>query len=394
MKTGGRAASSHGKRALLEDEEETGAAALVSVAPGEQPLSAEQRKFNRLNERVRRQREMLAAWEAYAPRFRSRVAAELEPLERELRALQRRLVRRLDELLAAPREGERLSRGQRAKARAQILALVDELLQEGADAELEVLYDRHGELSRSERRRMRERLAEELMGDVFGAEANAFCAKAAAQADEAQDARDEGAAPGDGDRAKRARDANRSVREIYRRLATALHPDREPGAAKRERKTRLMQRANRAYESDDLLELLALQIEIGEIDARALASVPDERLRQYNKALREQMWSLEEQVRQHAWTYREALGIRSYRLTPEDTDRALTARVAEARALRRTLERDLQALDDPRRRRAFFDALPEPREAEEPGFDELAALAAVFGSPGRKPRAGRRRKRH
>jgi curved DNA-binding protein CbpA len=183
------------------------------------------------------------------------------------------------------------------------------------------------------------------------------------------------------------------VREIYRRLATALHPDREPDAAKRERKTRLMQRANRAYESDDLLELLALQIEIGEIDARALASVPDERLRQYNKALREQMWSLEEQVRQHAWTYRRALGIRSYRLTPEDADHALTAHVAEARGLRRTLERDLQALHDPRRRRAFFDALPEPWETEEPSFDELAALAAVLGSPGRKPRAGRRRKR-
>jgi hypothetical protein len=162
MKTADRTAGSLGQGARFE-EEDAGAAALVSVAPGEQPLSAEQRKFNRLSERVRCQREMLAAWEAYAPRFRSRVAAELEPLERELRALQRRVVRRLDELLAAPREGERLSRAQRAKARAQILALVDELLQEGADAKLEVLYDRYGELSRSEQRRMRE----ELMDDVF-----------------------------------------------------------------------------------------------------------------------------------------------------------------------------------------------------------------------------------
>src|SRR5690606_20305824 len=89
-------------------------------------------------------------------------------------------------------------------------------------------------------------------------------------------------------KAQAAREASVSVREVYRKLVSALHPDREIDAAERKRKTRLMQRANQAYERNDLLELLALQIETEQIDAAALASVPEERLKHYNQVLLDQ----------------------------------------------------------------------------------------------------------
>jgi hypothetical protein len=78
---------------------------------------------------------------------------------------------------------------------------------------------------------------------------------------------------------------SQSVRDIYRKLASVLHPDRETDPTERERKTALIQRANQAYGRNDLLELLTLQIETEQIDAGALADIPEARLRHYNDVL-------------------------------------------------------------------------------------------------------------
>ena len=58
------------QQSLFDDESPADTAALVSVPKGKQRLSAAQRTFNRLTERLRRGREALAAWEAFMPRFR------------------------------------------------------------------------------------------------------------------------------------------------------------------------------------------------------------------------------------------------------------------------------------------------------------------------------------
>ncbi len=46
-----------------------------------------------------------------------------------------------------------------------------------------------------------------------------------------------------------AQQATQSVREVYRKLASALHPDRETDERQREAKTALMQRVNQACAS-------------------------------------------------------------------------------------------------------------------------------------------------
>ena len=84
-----------------------------------------------------------------------------------------------------------------------------------------------------------------------------------------------------------------SVREIYRKLASALHPDREPDAAERDRKTGLMQRVNVAYAAGDLLGLLELQLEVEQLDQAGLDRMDDERIKQFNKVLAGQVAELE-----------------------------------------------------------------------------------------------------
>lgn len=230
-------------------------------------------------------------------------------------------------------------------------------------------------------------------GERFAAQADdeARGAKRGRQARGGRSARAERAAER---KARTAHEASRSVREIYRRLASALHPDREVDAVERERKTRLMQRANQAYESDDLLELLALQIEIEQIEVDALASVPEERLRHYNEVLREQLRALQVQTQECVAVFRLEFDLTAAVIAPRHVDQALDARIAQMCAVRDEIERDLRQLDDPRRRRSLLDELL-GAETDMPDLEELAALAALFRQaprPGR-PAASRRRKK-
>ncbi|MGZ8153889.1 MAG: hypothetical protein ACXWUK_01175 [Burkholderiales bacterium] len=183
------------------------------------------------------------------------------------------------------------------------------------------------------------------------------------------------------------------MREIYRKLASALHPDRETDAVERERKTVLIQRANQAYARNDLLELLALQIETEQIDAAALSKVPEARLRHYNQVLADQATALEAEVQGRAAFFRIEFDLTTRDVTPQRVDQALTVRIAQVRAVLEQIKRDSARLDDPRQRRAVLDELPDP-EADAPDFEDVALLVALLNEPVRAPRsAPRRRKR-
>ena len=79
------------------------------------------------------------------------------------------------------------------------------------------------------------------------------------------------------------------MRDIYRKLASAVHPDRESDAARREEKNDLMQRINQAYAANDLLSLFEIQIEIDQLDPEQIGDLGTQRLRHYNRLLSEQL---------------------------------------------------------------------------------------------------------
>jgi len=384
-KKGSRGAKRYHQEALFDDGVPANASALVEVAPDAGPLSAAQRTFNRLTARIRRGRESLAAWEAFIPRFRGRVIAELQPVEHKLHDAQRRLVRQLAALLAGPGDGKRLTRKHGTRVRVALVDVIENLLQAGPDPELEALHDRYSDVSHAEQRQQEMEAAEALLDDMFGAKAT--------QGHEAQDVEEllhHATEKILGDEARRrnrtaarkekvAPEASQTVREVYRKLASALHPDRETDGAERERKTALMQRANLAYTHNDLLELLSLQIETEQIDASALSRVPEARLRHYNQVLQEQAQALEAQIGEHTGFFRMELDLTTRNVTPQHVDELLSTQIVQVRAAVNEIEDDLKRLADPRQRRSVLDALPDP-EPDMPDFDDIAALAAMFGA--------------
>ena len=93
-------------------------------------------------------------------------------------------------------------------------------------------------------------------------------------------------------------DAKTTLRTIYRQLASALHPDREPDEQERKRKTSLMSEVNAAYEKADLSTLMRLQMQVTQVDPQASARMADDKLQAMCLLLKEQVSALEDDLDQ------------------------------------------------------------------------------------------------
>ncbi|HMN44330.1 MAG TPA: J domain-containing protein [Povalibacter sp.] len=276
-------------------------------------LTPEQERFNFLIAQIEKARATLAEWEAAVAAFRQTRLQKLQPLHDSLSRACRESVFAVDRLL----DQTGWSRVERAELREILRGTADVLLEaNGADAEIKALYDKHSEVdfdtSRQDELQQLKAEAEEFTGLDLGdddgilseedlvermyREMAAREAADAAREDAKAQRRRESATKRRGEDS--AQLARQSLREIYRRLASAVHPDREPDPVRREEKNVLMQRINQAYAANDLLTLFEAQMQIEQLDAGAIAKIGQQRLRQYNRLLAEQLSKAKETLRE------------------------------------------------------------------------------------------------
>ncbi len=93
--------------------------------------------------------------------------------------------------------------------------------------------------------------------------------------------------------------AQKSLRQLYQRLAGMLHPDREQDEQQKITKTDLMQQATEAYQSQDLLGLIELQNAVRFNTNSNFAQLADEQLHLYNLNLRRYSQTLDENITGH-----------------------------------------------------------------------------------------------
>ena len=142
--------------------------------------------------------------------------------------------------------------------------------------------------------------------------------------------------------------ASQSVREVYRKLVAVLHPDREPDPEEQKRKTELMQRVNTAYGKKDLLLLLALQLEIEQIDPAQLSLIADSRLKYFNKILKEQLLELEQETNSIEELFKVDLNIPSFqRLTPKQLMSTLARDIKDLEMDISVIKRELKLYKKP-----------------------------------------------
>ena len=146
------------------------------------------------------------------------------------------------------------------------------------------------------------------------------------------------------------------LRDIFRKLVSALHPDREPDPVERQRKTALMQRVNVAYAADDLLGLLTLQLEVEQIDQAGLNALDETRIKQYNKILDGQLRELGEEVGAIEFAAMQEMGEHAHqtRVTPRALMRCLRVDIAHVQASLDDINAELDAFVDVQRLKAWL----------------------------------------
>ena len=274
-------------------------------------LTPQQKKFNARIKQIEQARQKLLDWEASIATFRMAHGEVLRPLQDALLAGQRQRAHALDAAL----DQRAWSKTDRATLKGLLLEAVGELLETGLDDEpLKALFEKHADVDFEAAQRenvlalkdMAEAMTGMDLGDDDGLDTEEALFERLHQGmnehaqtqDAARRAKPEKGrkAAAQERREDEDRRATQSVREIYRKLASALHPDRETDPKQRDAKTAMMQRVNQAYEANDLLALLELQLQIEQIDASHIANAGEERLKYYNKVLGEQLDELKAQL--------------------------------------------------------------------------------------------------
>jgi hypothetical protein len=275
-------------------------------------LAPEQQLFNQLLTKIDALQGKLLELGALVNAHRPLRARAVEPLQAQHHALQLQLARRLDERLLSPKG---LNKTAQQTAAQIICNIAYGHLQGPHGVEMQTLYDRHSAIDLATTRAQALAELQGLAAHALGLNADEAAAlespeqvmaaamrkqQAQREAEEAHRAARRKARP-----TKKSRkqliaeqddlDAGKAMREIYRKLASALHPDREPDEQERKRKTDLMVQVNAANDKKDLLALLQLQLKIEQIDTKAISAVAQEKLRHFNRVLKEQLQSLQAQ---------------------------------------------------------------------------------------------------
>ena len=350
----------------------------VSIATGlEQPqLSKGQQAFNSLVKQIEKKRTLLASWETAVPPYQQKYVGELMPLLKQAGALQIERVYDLDRAS----DQKILSQADSRKLATLIIGMANALLAENDDAALKAIYNKHSQSDYdSEEAASLQDMKSALEGmlnidlgdDLYLRSEEDLMSRARAHLQEKetrQAAQQQARAERRSQRKKSARQLaqeekqlaaaqqiSQSIREVYRKLASALHPDRETDPQERERKTALMQRANQAYEKNNLLQLLELQLELEHIDQSAINNLSEERLKHYNKVLKEQLAELEQEIEHVSSRFRAQFGIPFYvQLAPRTLIHALERDIADARQAIASLKKERLALADLKHLKAWI----------------------------------------
>lgn len=340
--------------------------------PGAVPLTPEQKRFNLLLLKIEKARARLTVWQENMPLFAQAHAHRVAPLEAALMVERRAWLNELD--TAAGQTG--WTRSERETLSEIILDLAAMLIEITPDEDeipaLKAVFNKHSEVDFDSEEQQglqaMKGLFEAMSGLDLGDDDVASEDELMQRAEEQMRAREgraeqgaeHGAAMHGGTarnssarrpskaqlkRDEEARQVTQTVREVFRKLASELHPDRATDDADRSARTAMMQRVNRAYEANNLLALLELQLEIEQVDRDHIANAPAQRIRHFNKLLAEQLQELEQELVDTELRFcAQYFVFDDRRIDPAKLTRVLDDDVRDLRMAQSTLARDRKML--------------------------------------------------
>jgi hypothetical protein len=306
----------------------------ISTAQAHTVLTPAQKKFNATLKKIAVQQTLLADWQTELSTAQNIAIHKIEPLKQVMREHQAAMITALDNAYKT----EKLNYNQQDKISSLIMAMCAELIEMAGCDELKPVYNQYSASDYDAEVAEDKAFEAQLLQDIFAAQygmtldaddeldltdpdrvaarLHEKCAARAREAEAQLNSRKKTAKQ----LAQEAREQeefagiSKSIQTVYRQLATALHPDREPDPVERERKTALMQQVNVAYSKKDLLQLLALQLSIAQINQDNINTITEDKLKHYNKVLSKQLSELQEEVMTLEMQARQVLNLDGYAL--------------------------------------------------------------------------------
>lgn len=359
----------------------------ISPAAPDVPLSAAQKTFNRLSKQITRTEQEIQEWDRAMADIQQRAVTDMLPAQQRYLALQMALLQQLDG------SSQTIKFGKVAQETLSevIVHLAEMLVMECPDDPIiREIHQRHGgedlmdedtlrstilekginggsgdagagkerpagpeSLTEIMERLIKERLAEQVEGLRREAEALGGAAGSAHEAPErpqtaAQKARDT-------QQAEQAANIRQALQMIYRKLVSQVHPDRETDPDLREQKTALMQRANQAYAGKDLLQLLALQQELGQIEPETLQALEGDYLKTYNRALQQHLAGLKARVQEFQQRAAAVRGMSLFFMgSPKGFVRDFEDTLREMRRSVVGIQQEMETLQEPKSLKAWL----------------------------------------
>lgn len=353
-------------------------------------LTPAQKKFNGLIKKIDAQKKLLAEWQESLARCQQEAATKLEPLRKTLSEHQAEMALLLDQMFTS----HKFTHSQQEKIAHLICETCEELITLHRRDDLKPLYNRYSaddfDALAQEDEAMAAEMLKEMMQQEFGialddeeldfdlndpqAAAERIAEKVRQQQEQAEAARTKRKKTAK-QLAKEAREqeeaahVSKSIQAVYRQLVAALHPDREPDAAERERKTGLMQKVTVAYGNKDLLQLLELQLAVEQIDQGKLNTIAEDRLKHYNKVLQNQFDELREEVMLMEMQIGAMLQVAPFEvLTPKRIARMLEADIRAVREMIPRLQEELRRFRDVQQLKQWLKGYRIPESEFDPFF--------------------------
>ncbi len=371
----------------------------LQIADSQQaPLTPQQRRFNQLVKRIEAGRARLEILQREVPLFEQAYHAQAQPLLDELLQYRLQMIDKLDALLAnraKAKEGGWTATQRRTMKEVlsdMAAALIDDdRINEAQAAHIQTLHDRHADVdfetgkeqALDEMKQMFEhttgidlgdqtfespeqllRHAQQLLQQKTQSDAEPAPASASHTSRAEQKRRQQQQRQQEKQQAKN-QEASQSVREVFRKLASALHPDRATGEADRRERTAMMQRVNQAYDKQDLLALFALQLEIEQVDVEHLARATAEKAAHYNRVLADQLAELDAEIEATEMSLMMQFPhLADRRLDPAKFGKLLQQMLSALRGDLAQARRDLRLMDDPKAARLWLNEMRRELDVE------------------------------
>ena len=274
--------------------------ALKTTAQPEAQLSPQQKKLNRLIERIEQQKQELAAWKNAQADIQNYTRSKLLPVYSELHTV---LFIQLDTLwnhLASDAfsKADLVQIDTKIAALAKMLKKSQMLTSEQKEQveKIDTFYMQHAEHIRAKKTKansiQNHDLAEtvEQNVDVDWENYEYDSAQYEAERERAKQLKQQEK------REQAAKMAAQSLKTVYLKITAMIHPDREPDETKKLEKTELLQTVNEAYAEQDLFYLLKLQLQLETNKGLSSKVLSSEQVKFYQLSLEAQSQSLQGQL--------------------------------------------------------------------------------------------------